>query len=255
VGAAALAFALTVNPFPDRTSITILALGADAGADGPPRSDTLLVGRVDLGESFKVRAVAVPRDTRVSIPGHGRHRVNAAMAMGGPALTRRTLAENFDLQLDRQLVVSPQAMGALVDAAGGVTIHVSQRMSYEDVAQKLVIDLQPGTQRLTGDQAVQYLRWRGDGLGDLGRIARQRELLRCLAVEAARPDHLLRWPGMVSVVRSQMQTDLSVREALYLGGRFLRAGSSCLDLRRVPFRLSGPYVRLKRSAIRTTLEM
>jgi LCP family protein required for cell wall assembly len=242
-----------VSPFGASSSITLLALGADQGADGPARSDTVLVARVDLGEPFQVRAAAVPRDTRVRVPGHGRHRINAAMAMGGPTLTRRTITDNFDLPIDRHVVISSQAMGKLVDALGGVTIQVPRRMYYEDKAQKLLIDLQPGLQRLNGAQAVQYLRWRGDGLGDLGRIARQRELLKCLARDAAQPARILCWPRLLSVARAELQTDLSLHESLYLGWRFTRQGAGCLDLRRVPFQLSGPYVRLRPRALREAL--
>ncbi len=78
---------------------TVLVIGTDerpkgtheAGAntsDAGSRSDTLMLWRVGGGVS---RRLSIPRDTLVSIPGHGTNKINAAYAFGGPALTIKTV--------------------------------------------------------------------------------------------------------------------------------------------------------------------
>lgn len=242
-----------VNPFPGRET-TLLVLGTDAGADGVTRSDTLVVARVRLKPSFKVRLVAVPRDTRVTIPKRGRHKINAAYALGGEALCRETLAYNFDVEPERTAVLSSEAMGKLVDALGGVTVEVPRRMQYVDRAQDLKIDLQPGVQRLNGDQAVQFLRWRGDGLGDLGRMERQRQFLTSLTKEAASPLGLLRLPLVINAARTAVKSELSVHEMAYLAWHGLRGGSSSLQMRKLEYRLAGSSVRVQAGALRRALD-
>ena len=56
--------------------------------DAGSRSDTLMLWRVGGGVS---RRLSIPRDTLVSIPGHGTNKINAAYAFGGPALTIKTV--------------------------------------------------------------------------------------------------------------------------------------------------------------------
>ena len=49
----------------------------------PSRADTLLLIRTGGGDSSRL---SIPRDTVVPIPGHGPDKINAAYAIGGPAL-------------------------------------------------------------------------------------------------------------------------------------------------------------------------
>lgn len=241
------------NPFGERNALNVLVLGVDQGVGGPARSDTLLLARVTLRPEFGVRLASIPRDTRVQIPDHGRHKINAAMAYGGPELTRQTLAENFGVEVDRTVVLTSQAVADVIDAAGGVSVELPRPMQYRDHAQDLVIDLPAGKQQLNGKQSVQYLRWRSDGLGDLGRIDRQREFLKRLMEQALQPASILRWPGMLTTARDEVKTDLSLREMAFLGLQGARTGTKSLKPVAVPFRVSGRYVRIERDAVREAL--
>lgn len=241
------------NPFGERKAIQLLVLGVDQGVDGPARSDTMLLARATFQPKFEMRLVSVPRDTRVQIPGRGRHKVNAAMAYGGPDLARRTLTENFGVKVDRTVVLTSQAVARLIDAAGGITVEIPRPMRYTDHAQDLVIDLPQGKQQLNGKQAVQYLRWRSDGQGDLGRIGRQREFLKQLTAQALQPGSLPRWPGLLQTAHKEVKTDLTLREMAFLGLQGSLAGSKSLLPVTPPHRISGRYVRIERDALREAL--
>ena len=78
------------GPYPLTGANTILVLGSDArpsdlaepGCDGgPSRSDSIMLLRIGGGANA---SLSIPRDTVVDIPGHGRNKINAAYAFGGP---------------------------------------------------------------------------------------------------------------------------------------------------------------------------
>ena len=91
-------------------------------------------------------------------------------------------------------------------------------MVYTDKAQNLYIDLQPGTQILDGEKALQYVRYRADGLGDValadpltgtyrGRAERQLNFVRALAAKVLQPAMLVRAlivPQLMEAVHTNM---------------------------------------------------
>jgi len=242
-----------VSPFGDRETVTILALGTDREQGGRARSDTMLVGRVQLRPEFRARLVSIYRDTRARVPGYGTQKINAAMAFGGAALARETLKRNFDVAPDREVVVSLEAAEEVVNALGGVTVDVPRRMDYVDRAGGLEIHIPAGRQRLNGGEAVRFLRWRSDGRGDLGRVERQRTFLNALSREALHPLAILRWPVVLGAIQRHVKTDLTFHEVAYLSWRYLRAGPASVITQPVPFRLSRGYVVISPRSLRAAL--
>lgn len=102
--------------------INILLLGVDRLNSGAQRSDTIIIASVGHG-SFKLTSVL--RDTIVEIPGHGRDKINAAYAYGGPELTVRTLNINFGLNITKYVVVDFVALAEVINALGGVDVAIT----------------------------------------------------------------------------------------------------------------------------------
>jgi len=147
-------------------------------------SDVMLLLRFNP-ETKKMVVLAVPRDTRIEIPGHGMKKINAANVYGGPALTAQTVSKLLNgVGIDRYVRINILGMGKLIDALGGVTVYVPKDMKYRDDSQHLYINLKAGKRHLNGDQALQLLRFRHDALGDIGRIQRQQMVLRALSEQA-----------------------------------------------------------------------
>jgi LCP family protein required for cell wall assembly len=210
---------------PGRTNI--LVLGADKGEYDPGRTDTIILVSVDPKEK-EVGILSVPRDTRVMIPGRGYNRINTAYAFGGPELARRTLEMWLGIDIDYYVVVDFAGFEHVVDTLGGVEIDVEKRMRYQDRAQGLYIDLRPGRQVLDGRQALHYIRYRADGLGDVslvdpaqelygGRIQRQQRFLQALARELLKPAVIAKIPALVEDFRSAVQTDMPAPAMVKLG--------------------------------------
>lgn len=204
------------------------------------RSDTVLLVHFDPAQS-KVNVLSIPRDTRTSIPGHGEHKINVANVYGGAALAAQTVTHLTGAPINRYVRINPQGVVELIDALGGVTVYIPRAMRYSDDSQHLYINLPQGWHTLSGLQAQQYLRFRADELGDIGRVQRQQALLRALADRAVRPETLVKIPEILEIVKKNIDTNLSIQDIFALA-KFARQIDLKQDLRMImlPGRFSRP---------------
>lgn len=219
---------------------TILVMATDAmGGEGrnslDSNTDSILLVHVNPG-ARKVGVLAIPRDTRVAIEGHGTFKVNAANAYGGPELARTTLERFVGVPIDRYLLLNLRGVRALVDAVGGVDVTIPKRVEYHDYAGNLHIDFQAGRQRLTGKQAESYLRFRHDDQGDIGRVQRQQAFLMEVSRQLLTPTHLLRMPAMWSTLQEHARTDLSAVEVMRLVQLFKQVQPADIEMTYLPGR-------------------
>ncbi|WAL61422.1 LCP family protein [Thermocoleostomius sinensis] len=181
-------------------------------------TDTMLLVRFNP-QTHQVAVLSLPRDTRTWVEGAGLTKLNEANLLGGPALTARSVSELLGgVSIDRYIRINVQGVEKLIDALGGVTVYVPQDMKYQDDSQHLYINLKKGEQHLNGEQAMQFLRFRYDEYGDIGRVQRQQMLMRELMEQALQPSTLPRLPQILSVIQSNLDTNLSVEELVALVG-------------------------------------
>lgn len=197
-------------------------------------SDVMLLIRFDP-ETGKIIALSIPRDTQVVMDGQGTIKINAANVVGGPAASARLVSQLLDdVQIDRYVRVNVMGVEKLVDTLGGVTVDVPKDMKYKDDSQHLYIDLKQGRQHLNGDQTLQLLRFRQDGQGDIGRIERQHMVMGALMEQTLNPVTLARFPQILNVVESHIDTNLSVEELLALAGFAVKADQEDVDMLTLP---------------------
>jgi LCP family protein required for cell wall assembly len=187
-------------------------LSDPASFDG--RSDTIMLIRVDPVNK-NVNLLAIPRDTKVRIAGYGTQKINSANVFGGAELAKTVISEHMNgVLIDRVVRLDTQSIVDLVDAMGGIEIHVPERMQYTDKSQGLEIDLQPGLQTLNGKQAEGFVRYRGAIDADLGRVRRQQLMLNALKRKLADPLIVTKLPDLIGVVQKHLYTDLSFDEMM-----------------------------------------
>ncbi len=219
LAAAALGRTLAVfvsvwGPGESGNRINILLVGIDDGdganpATSPHRSDSMLLMGVHKSTGA-VSLLSIPRDTRVAIPGHSSaDKFGHSFAYGGVALTIATIQDFLKVPVHYYIVADWQGFIKVVDALGGVDLHVEANMRYEDPYANLKIDLKKGFQHLNGHQAGQYVRFRHDEMGDIGRVSRQQKFLKALATQAVRPGNLIRLPQIISILRDNVQTNMT----------------------------------------------
>ncbi len=179
-------------------------------------ADTMLLLRFDPLEG-KFSVLSIPRDTKTYIKGHGLRKINEANYHGGPALAAETVSNLLEgVTIDRYVRVNVQGIEKLIDALGGVDVYVPKDMKYTDHSQHLYINLKQGEQHLNGDQAIQFLRFRYDAYGDIGRVQRQQMLMRSVVEQALNPKTILKIPEILSVIHSHIDTNLTVNELMAL---------------------------------------
>lgn len=204
--------------FGERRSLNILLLGVDYNYDRKAqrytkgaRSDTILIVRVEpLGHELSM--MSIPRDLMVGIGEnsiYGYDRINSAFAKGGQELAQQTVEKVTGLEIDHYVVVKSDVVADLVDMVGGVPIEVEKQMDWDDNWAGLHIHLKPGKQRLSGEDAVGYCRFRRDAEGDFGRIRRQQKFLGALLKELKQKKHWRKFPEFAQIMEEKLTTDLT----------------------------------------------
>jgi LCP family protein required for cell wall assembly len=179
-------------------------------------ADTMVLLRFDPDQD-KLTLLSIPRDTRTEIPGYGIRKINDANVFGGPALAAETVTNLLaGVEVDRYIRVNVQGIEKLIDALGGVNVYVPKDMKYSDDSQHLYINLKEGTQHLNGKEAVDFLRFRYDAYGDIGRVQRQQTLMRAVIEQALSPKTLVKLPDILAIIHSHLDTNLTTNELLAL---------------------------------------
>lgn len=172
----------------DKDVFDLLLIGTDAHEDDENgRSDAMVLVRLDA-DAEEIRMVSFLRDLYVTIPGHGKNRLNAAYMMGGAELLLQTLEENFGVTANAWAEVDFAGVTRVIDAIGGVEVEVSDaervqlngilRHDNRDAGVEETDGLipKPGRLLLTGKQALCFSRIRKID-DDLRRTSRQRTVL------------------------------------------------------------------------------
>ena len=209
----------TTSPPPDKPgTMNILLLGADKVPGAPEtygRSDTMMLVHVDPTANF-VSILSLPRDLRISLGSHGTQKLNAAYAFGGDALAISTIRELTGLPIDHYVKVDFDGFQALTTQLGGFWVDVDRRYFYAgDVYEP--INLQPGYQRISGLDALQYVRFRHDLDSDWSRIQRQQTFLRAVKEQVFAWNMATRLPGAVSTLMKYVSTEIGPNDVLKLG--------------------------------------
>lgn len=207
-------------------NINILILGTDQRTKNEPsRSDVMILVNINP-QTKKINLMSIPRDSRVEIPGHGYDKINSAFNSdyfndGGVKLSIKTVENMLGLKdgsIPYYVVVNFTGFEKVIDALGGVTIDVKERMVYYSWAGDVKIDLKPGVQHLNGEQALEYARFRYDAYGDftvgengevLGRVARQDELIKALIDQTKDIRTIWKFPTIAKTIGDAVQTNLT----------------------------------------------
>jgi LCP family protein required for cell wall assembly len=180
----------------DQPGTTYLLVGSDSrqglskeqreelgtGNAGGQRTDTIMLLHIGDGPNL---LMSIPRDSIVSIPGHGDGlKVNAAYAYGGPKLLTRTLENETGIRIDDYVEIGFGGFVGMVDAVGGVEICPTTAMKDPQAN----LDIAKGCQEADGPTALGYARSRKtSGLGDIDRAKHQREVVSAIGSKALSP--------------------------------------------------------------------
>jgi LCP family protein required for cell wall assembly len=143
-------------------------------------TDTLMVVHVPADHRY-VRVVSLPRDSWVSIPGHGMNKINSALSLGGPQLMVQTVEQATGLTINDYVEVNFLGFVKVIDALGGVNICLPYAVDDPDSG----LDMSAGEHHVDGITALEFARDRHSfPTSDLARIQDQQQLISSAFTEA-----------------------------------------------------------------------
>ena len=195
----------------------ILLIGADADSGGYGRSDSMLLVSID-DKTGTLKLTSFLRDTYLKIPGQQDNRLNAAYAIGGPALLMETIEQNFRLKIDKYIGINFVVFPIAVDKLGGIEIELTGPEATQIPKKGTTATVEtgdpnfvpmsnkPGVYQLDGFQTLQYVRIRHLD-SDFGRVQRQQKAMKIL-LDKARHADIFTLTGMLDDLLPQVKTNM-----------------------------------------------
>lgn len=197
--------------------MNILCIGVDS-VDGTHRTDAILLIGLKL-PSGKISIASIPRDTQVVIEGRSR-KINEIYARYGIEMLRMLVEELMEIRIARFVKVDFDGFKNVINALGGIDLHIDHPMNYDDNWGNLHIHFSRGPAHLDGQKALEYVRYRGDADADLGRIKRQRDFISAVLKKVHSPEFVLRLPEILREIFLHISTDFDFPEVLQLAKEF-----------------------------------
>lgn len=163
----------------------------------------------------EVSLMSIPRDTYVgtsSVDG----KINSIYMYKYPEKVVKAVEEITGVDIQHYLIFNAKILRNIVNELGGVTVTVPFNMNYDDPDQNLYIHLKKGTQRLSGAQAEQFVRFRknnnggGYANGDVGRIATQQKFIKAMISEVLKVENIGKIGNLVKIALNGTDTDLTL---------------------------------------------
>ena len=208
-------------------------------------SDTNLLMALDA-ENGTINVVSLPRDTLLNVSWSVK-KLNNAYHHGGISQTRTEVSRLLGIPVDYYVTVDLRAFVELVDAIDGVDFDIPVDMDYDDPEQDLHIHFKKGPRHLTGQQALEVVRWRqnNDGTGyataDIGRIGTQQAFLTAVAKQTLQVSNLDKIPEMAEIFSTRVETDLKLANLIWIGEQALSMGSDSIAFHTLPGDGAGYY--------------
>jgi polyisoprenyl-teichoic acid--peptidoglycan teichoic acid transferase len=235
--------------------VNILIVGIDSRGNEQSRSDAIMIAQYNP-KNKRAKLVSIMRDSYVEIPNYSKqfHKINTAYYLGGPELLRQTIKKNFGIDVEHFVAIDFKGFVKVVDlvAPHGIEVNVK-----DAIIKDMGLNLQPGVQRLHGKDLLAYARFRHDGESDFGRVKRQQEVLTSLKDEFVHRlgsvDGVFKLPSVGEELLGYVDTDMSMKSLISLGGNLLLNQVEHIDTMRIP--LNSAYKNAKSSHAGSILEL
>ncbi len=219
--------------------IAVLFVGLDDDRN-KPRSDTIMVG-IYNPQSHRIGIIAIPRDLMVYVDtklGKKPEKINVIYSRYGIRKLMKVVENLLHLNIQFYAIMKISDLIKIVDIVGGVEVYVDKPMKYIDRAGDLYIDIPRGIIKLDGLKAMEFIRFRKDERGDIGRIDREYEFLLNLARTVVIQKNLLtnikilktlfkfidtnmNFNDVINIIRSSSGMDFNDIDFIKVPGKFI----------------------------------
>ncbi|MEJ5273538.1 MAG: LCP family protein, partial [Spirochaetota bacterium] len=206
--------------------LTFLVVGLD-NSSSIQRTDSIFVVMYNP-KNGKVFLYNIPRDLRVRFQYQGQliyDKINHVYSKRDIFALRSIVEALLGIKINNYCMVSYEAVSKIVDLIGGVQIYVDKDMKYTDNAQNLRINISKGLQTLDGEKALEYIRYRSDEEGDIGRIKRQINFVLKIMEQKDKLLNMKKIPNTIRIIYSKVKTDLTLLDFQYLAEQIKKISS------------------------------
>lgn len=233
---------------PDGAMI-ILVVGTDSRSAGYlyGMADSIMLIRADF-TSGEVAMMGIPRGLWVEIPdveednGRTHGKITQAYFFGtegmgyysgtgyGAGLLGETLRHNYQVVIDRFIVVNMRAFRDIIDVLGGINVYNPTTLySYQQTQPKMVA----GDYYFTGTAALMYARYR-DPRNVLDRVDRQAIIMEAVFKKVFSLSTIPKIPKIVGIYKGNVMTDLSMAEVSQLACLAAKTDLDQVTFNRIP---------------------
>ncbi|HKB92969.1 MAG TPA: LCP family protein [Gaiellaceae bacterium] len=185
--------------------------GIDAYGAAGSRSDTIMLVRADPQQNT-LSLFSFPRDLVVPIYGRDQttvvthDRINTAFTSYGPLGTLNTVEKLTGIDVNYLITVDFHGFKLLVNRLHGVYMDVDRRYlnTVGGPGGYATINLEPGYQKLDGQQALDYVRYRHTD-SDLYRVARQQLFIESLKDRLATGVSIVDVPKLIGALKGSVE--------------------------------------------------
>ena len=181
----------------------------------------------------KNATLSIPRDTVVDIPGHGRNKINAAYAIGGPSLAIKTVESYLGIDVNHLVEVNFENFPQLIDSLGGITYKGGCVVSEINGGTRnggYTLRLKAGTHEIDGKQALALARTRKNACAkredDRTRARRQQKILAAIKGKVTSFETFARLPWVSWAAPKAVRSDMAGPSLLGLVGAEMIGGGS-----------------------------
>ncbi|MBO1299848.1 MULTISPECIES: LCP family protein [unclassified Enterococcus] len=205
----------------DQEPFSVLLLGLDTGGLGRTeqgRSDTMMVVTVNPQQK-KSTIISLDRDIYTNIVGYGTvDKLNHAYAFGGVEMAMDSIEQLLDIPIDHYVTINLDGMKDLIDAVGGIEIDNKIDFTLDGV------HVPEGKQTVDGETGLAYARMRHeDPEGDIGRQARQREVVTKIVNKVVSLDGVSNYRKLLDAAGNNVTTDLDWDDMLDIATNYTDA--------------------------------
>lgn len=213
---------------------TFLVFGADVASG---LTDTMMVVTYDVANQ-RAAVMSLPRDTLINVRRWNKS-LNAVYssykdpAQGVEAL-KSEVSELVGFTPDYYVKIDWELVGEMVEAIGGVWFDVPRDMHYDDPYQDLHIHQDKGYRKLTGDDAMQIVRFRhsndGNAISDITRLKIQHDFLKAVLKQTLQIQNMTKITQLADLFGRRVESDLQVENILWFGSQAVFGGLGVDDV-------------------------
>lgn len=250
----------------DKKAVAMLMMGLDSRSNGGGLNTDVLMVAVFNPNSKSATIVTVPRDSIIDVDGYRARKANSFYAdfymnalsnnmkkeaayADAKQEVRNVMSELFDIDIKYSAVINFQGFADVVDALGGIEADVDMRMKYTDTADGTNIDLEEGVQMLSGDEALDFVRYRKSNNGknmssDFDRNKRQSQVIGALTDKMKSLGGVAKLGSVIEAVGKNLTMDMPSKEIKNMMTTYM--GMSRSDITFIPLEgtWKSPYVYL-----------